>query len=136
MERTKFKLPILRRIIMTYLGMYLLLLLDGFNTTTTIVATACLIWAGIVYVITSTENCDTEVRKECIKELYADLSLKVGIISMFLAVFVPTTKQAALIYIAPKVINNEVIENVPEITKLGTEYLKELLKEKTDDIKR
>jgi hypothetical protein len=56
--------------------------------------------------------------------------------AMFLAVFVPTTKQAALIYIAPKVVNNEVIENVPEITKLGTEYLKELLKEKTDDIKR
>lgn len=121
---------------MSYLGMYLLLLLDGFNTTTTIVATACLIWAGIIYVITSTENCDVEVRKECIKELYADLSLKVGVISMLLAVFVPTTKQAALIYITPKIVNNEVIENVPEITKLGTEYLKELLKEKTDDIKR
>lgn len=120
---------------MTYLGMYLMLLLDGFNTATSIVATACLIWAGIVYVITSTENCDTEVRNECIKELYADLSLKIGIISMLLAVFVPTTKQAALIYIAPKIVNNEVIENVPEITKLGTEYLKELLKEKTNDIK-
>lgn len=115
--------------------MYLLLLLDGFNTATSIVAAFCLIWSGIVYVITSTE-CDTEVRNECIKELYADLSLKVGIICMFLAIFVPTTKQAALIYIAPKVVNNEVIENAPEITKLGTEYLKELLKEKTNDIKR
>lgn len=120
---------------MAYLGMYLMLLLDGFNTTTSIIATACLIYAGIIYVITSTENCDAEVRNECIKELYADLSLKIGIISMFLAVFVPTTKQAALIYITPKIVNNEVIENVPEITKLGTEYLKELLKEKTIDIK-
>ena len=121
---------------MSYLGIYLILLLDGFNTATCIISTFCLIWAGIVYVITSTESCDAEVRSECIKELYADLSLKVGIISMFLAVFVPTTKQAALIYIAPKVVHNEVIENVPEITKLGTEYLKELLKEKTNDIKR
>lgn len=116
--------------------MYLILLLDGFNTASSVISIACLIWAGIVYVITSTENCDAEVRNECIKELYADLSLKVGIISMFLAIFVPTTKQAALIYITPKVVNNEVIENVPEITKLGTEYLKELLKEKTNDIKR
>lgn len=121
---------------MTYLGMYLLLLLDGFNTTTSIIAIACLIWAGIVYAISSTENCDAEVRSEFIKELYADLSLKVGVISMLLAVFVPTTKQAALIYITPKIVNNEVIENVPEITKLGTEYLKELLKEKTNGIKR
>lgn len=116
--------------------MYLILMLDGFNTVTSVISIACLIWAGIVYVTAITENCDVEVRNECIKELYADLSFKVGIISMLLAVFVPTTKQAALIYIAPKVVNNEVIENVPEITKLGTEYLKELLKEKTDDIKR
>lgn len=116
--------------------MYLMLLLDGFNTTTSVISIVCLMWAGLIYVITATQDCDTEVRNECIKELYADLSLKVGVISMLLAVFVPTTKQAALIYIAPKIINNEVIENVPEITKLGTEYLKELLKEKTDDIKR
>ena len=115
--------------------MYLMLLLDGFNTATSVVSTFCLMWAGIIYVVASVQDCDAEVRDECIKALYADLSLKVGIISMFLAVFVPTTKQAALIYIAPKVINNEVIENVPEITKLGTEYLKELLKEKTNDIK-
>lgn len=121
---------------MTYLGMYLILLLDGFNTATSVVSTVCLMWAGLIYVVASVQDCDAEVRDECIKALYADLSLKVGIISMFLALFVPTTKQAALIYIAPKVVNNEVIENVPEITKLGTEYLKELLREKTDDIKR
>ena len=58
-------------------------------------------------------------------------------ISLSLAVFLPSSKGIAFIYVAPKLIENnnvkETFANIPELAKLGTDYLKELLKEKVNN---
>ncbi len=49
---------------------------------------------------------------------------------------IPTTKEAAFIWIAPQIVENgavkETVKNIPELTRLGTEYLKNVLKEKVE----
>lgn len=61
-------------------------------------------------------------------------------IFLSLVVFLPTSKGIAFIYVAPKLIENdnvkETFANIPELAKLGTDYLKELLKEKVNDGQR
>lgn len=63
----------------------------------------------------------------------------VSLILIILGMLLPTTKQAAFIYIAPQIIENgavkDTVKNIPELTKLGTDYLKELLKEKVENVK-
>lgn len=58
-------------------------------------------------------------------------------IFLSLAVLLPTSKGIAFIYVAPKLIENdnvkETFANIPELAKLGTDYLKELLKEKANN---
>lgn len=48
-------------------------------------------------------------------------------------ILIPTTKQAAFIYIAPAIVNNKDIQDslkkIPELTNLGLQYLGETLKE-------
>lgn len=58
-------------------------------------------------------------------------------ISLSLAVLLPTSKGIAFIFVAPKIVENgdvkETFANIPELAKLGTEYLKDLLKEKVNN---
>ena len=60
------------------------------------------------------------------------------VIAIILSVLLPSTKQAAFIWIAPQIVENgavkDTVKNIPELTQLGTEYLKELLKEKVNDV--
>ncbi len=57
--------------------------------------------------------------------------------ALIISALLPTTKQAAFIYIAPQIIENgavkDTVKNIPELTKLGTDYLKELLKDKINE---
>jgi hypothetical protein len=75
---------------------------------------------------------DLKVMKKIIK-----LVAPVFIISLMFTTLVPSTKQAAFIWIAPQIVENgavkDTVKNIPELTKLGTEYLKELLKEKFNE---
>ncbi len=63
--------------------------------------------------------------------------LWVLIVSTILCCLVPNTKQAAFIWIAPQIVENgavkETAANIPELAKLGTDYLKEVLKQKIDE---
>lgn len=124
---------------MSYLEMYILLMLDSFTILASVMATFCLVWALLVFFGCMIQDADSDIIAEVIGKLYADKALIIGTISLLLALFVPNTKQAALIYITPQIVNNEAVsdtvKNMPELTKLGTDYLKELLKEKTNDIK-
>ena len=64
------------------------------------------------------------------------VALPIFIIGGLVKVLTPTTKQMAFIYIAPAIVNNkdiqETFKQMPELTNLGLEYLKETLKEKID----
>ena len=58
------------------------------------------------------------------------------VIALIIATLLPSTKQAAFIWVAPQIVENgavkDTVKNIPELTKLGTEYLKQLLEEKTN----
>lgn len=76
---------------------------------------------------------DTHNTEKDLKQIYTDFKkmLSYFIITALLLVFIPSQKQAAFIMIAPAIVENkdlkETVKNIPELTKLGTEYLKEML---------
>ena len=132
---------------MTYLGMYILTKLDSWHSFTGCIGVILLITAVIAAILLAPiVDCFKNYNEPFIKK-YADyakiLRFKtlfiVAISFMVLAQLLPTTKQAAFIWIAPQIIENgavkDTVKNIPELTKLGTDYLKELLKEKVNDIK-
>lgn len=130
---------------MTYLGMYILTKLDSWQ---------CFMWtSGFVLIVVTgimlfgcviaPSECYGEVMdsfKGYTKAIHIKDVFIIGVILLILGQLLPTTKQAAFIWVAPQIIDNgavkDTVKNIPELTKLGTEYLKELLKEKTNDIKR
>ena len=51
----------------------------------------------------------------------------VFVISMAISVFLPTTKQMAVIIVAPKIVNNEAIQTIPgKLVDLSNAWLDEL----------
>lgn len=125
--------------------MYILTKLDSWNRFTGGVGITLLIVTIIASIILAAiVDCNKGYDENFIK-VYVDyakvLRFKtlfiVAVSLMMLAQLLPTTKQAAFIYIAPQIIENgavkDTVKNIPELTKLGTDYLKELLKEKINE---
>ena len=127
---------------MNYLGMYILTKLDSWNSFTGKYGVVMLIIA-VIMLIVSIIICDdwyddfTESLKKLIKSLHIKTVFISGIVLLAFSQLLPTTKQAAFIWIAPQIIENgavkDTVKNIPELTKLGTDYLKELLKEKINE---
>lgn len=63
---------------------------------------------------------------------YLKASTITFIISVSLLTFTPTTKQAALIFLSGQEDVVATAKNLPKLTKLGTDYLIELLEENKD----
>lgn len=120
---------------------YLLVKLDDFLCLSAFLMILTGLILGIVCLLTAIETADgssyyekdLKVMKKIIK-----LVAPMFILSLMFTTLVPSTKQAAFIWIAPQIVENgavkDTVKNIPELTKLGTEYLKELLKEKVDDV--
>lgn len=74
--------------------------------------------------------------KQYLKDFMWYKVFTVSVVFLTIATLLPTTKQAAFIWVAPQIIENgavkDTVKNIPELTKLGTDYLKELLKEKVN----
>lgn len=126
---------------MPYLGFYILTMLDVWTETLFFTSICGFILTSIGFIPmcissiaegVSDEEYNSVLKRFKIKGLYT-LFISLFIISMLL----PTTKQAAFIWIAPQIVENgavkDTVKNIPELTKLGTDYLKKLLKEKTND---
>ena len=127
---------------MNYLGMYILTKLDSWHSFTGGCGIVTLVASGIVLIgaIVCCSDCYDdfiESLKKLIKSLHIKAVFISGIILLVFSQLLPTTKQAAFIYIAPQIIENgavkDTVKNIPELTKLGTDYLKELLKEKINE---
>ena len=128
---------------MSYFGMYLLAKLDCWQSSTLNLGVILLVIASILTVITlvvgGIELYSDEGKS--IKRLARIFKLKtmftVSSILIGISMVLPTTKQAAFIYVAPQIIENgavkDTVKNIPELAKLGTDYLKELLKEKINE---
>lgn len=130
---------------MTYLGMYILTKLDSWQCFSNGAGSMLLVAAGIMLLGCAMACNDhygafVEDTKELLETIHVKIVFISGVVLLVLAQILPTTKQAAFIYIAPQIIENgavkDTVKNIPELTKLGTDYLKELLKEKVNDIKR
>ena len=127
---------------MNYLGMYILTKLDSWHSFTGRYGIIMLIAAGIILIgsIIGCSDCYgdfTESLKKLIKSLHIKTVFISGIVLLAFSQLLPTTKQAAFIWIAPQIIENgavkDTVKNIPELTKLGTDYLKELLKDKINE---
>ena len=128
---------------MNYFGMYLLAKLDCWQNGTQNFGVILLVIASILTIFTLIVG-GIELYSdggESVKNLAKIFKLKmifiVSAILLGISMVLPTTRQAAFIYVAPQIIENgavkDTIKNIPELTKLGTDYLKELLKEKIDE---
>ena len=119
---------------------YLLVKLDDFMCASCIVMCLTGFITALLSLLTVIESCDryNSYEKEIsVKTKILKFSIPVFFISVLFAMLMPNTKQAAFIWIAPQIVENgavkDTVKNIPELTKLGTEYLKELLKEKVND---
>jgi hypothetical protein len=122
---------------MLYLGMYLLTIVDRLcfvvGPLTFLLGIGVII--GTVGMIGSSIDGDDEFTN-IIQPWYRRI-LCSFLLCLSLLIFIPSSKAIAFIYIAPQLIENgavkDTVKNIPELTKLGTEYLKELLKDKVEE---
>lgn len=123
---------------MKYLGYYLFVKLDTLCMVFTAMSIISIILIGVTFFVSlflySSEG-DKSVF-DFIKKYKKNIMSYIFII-FSLAILTPTSKQAAFIVIAPEIVENgevkDTFKNIPELTKLGTEYLKETLKEKVNE---
>lgn len=128
---------------MNYLGIYLLTKLDSWQSFSwglgiTFLIASALITLGCGLEADSHHGEKFERWKKYVKTLRVKVLFSTSIALMVFAQLIPTTKQAAFIWVAPQIIENgavkDTVKNIPELTKLGTEYLKELLKDKVEEL--
>lgn len=125
---------------MSYLGFYLLTKLDDFGAVLFVISILCFIAFAIIFIPSLMCSVEAEETRdefvETMKKLWVFKVFWTGVICLTIATVLPTTKQAAFIWIAPQIVENgavkDTVKNIPELTKLGTDYLKELLKEKVN----
>ena len=127
---------------MDYFMIYLLTQLDSFKKYLLTFGTISAVVTGVILfvcVIISSDSYNNakEVFLEYIKMCRFKLLVVLFCVFYSVAMLLPSTKQAAFIYIAPQIINNgdvkDSIKAIPELAKLGTEYLKTMLKDKIEE---
>ena len=124
---------------MTYFLMYLMTIVDKIPVV--LGPITVLLGLGVMAgaVVTMISSVDGE--EELVKAILPWYKRMVGIFIMLLSLlmFIPSSKGIAFIYIAPQIIENgavkDTVKNIPELTKLGTEYLKEILADKIQETK-
>lgn len=111
---------------MNSLLIYLWLKLDAVIILLVVISGTLLLFYPLLTFLISLEVYD---EKEFYKKWFKKKVIIIGIISLLFAVFLPSSKQVAIIYVAPKVVNSKVVkEDIPEIYNYGMEALKEQMK--------
>ena len=132
---------------MSYLGFYILAKLSDIGcvlSTLSIIGFICcfvLLFPIMIKADESSSYSDPDrffnkLFKQYLKDFMWYKVFTMSAVFLTIATLLPTTKQAAFIWIAPQIVENgtvkDTVKNIPELTKLGTDYLKELLKEKVN----
>lgn len=129
---------------MTYFEAYLLTRLDSFGHFFCILFGISIIFfgiSGIIWAVGEGEWEDSK-KKEARKRWLPVVKylLIVTAVSGFIFSLIPTTKEAAFIYLAPAIVNNKdiqkTIKKIPELSGLGLEYLGEILKSEIYESKK
>lgn len=128
---------------MDYFMIYLLTQLDSIKRFLFVFGTLSAVTMGVILFICGMLSADSygENARKALQEYLKICRFKlfVTIFCVFhsVAMLLPSTKQAAFIYIAPQIIANgdvkDSIKAIPELAKLGTEYLKTMLKDKIEE---
>lgn len=124
---------------MTYFLMYLLTIVDKIPVVLGPIAVLLGIGVGAGAIVMMASSIDGE--EELIKGIlpWYKRGLCAFILLTSLLILMPSSKGIAFIYIAPQIIENgavkDTVKNIPELTKLGTEYLKEILTDKIQETK-
>lgn len=112
---------------------YLLAILNNIRTTTEIMTVISFISLGSLTIFLALLISEGTEIPVYLKKFHRALCI-VASIMLILATFIPSQKQVAFIILAPAIVENkdmqETLKNIPEIARLGTEYLKEMLQEK------
>ena len=119
--------------------MYLLLMLDGICIITAIMTIVSALITFIIGVMSVASDVNEEEQKYARK--FLKYLVPIFVLSLLLSVFIPNTKQAATIFLVPKVLNNEKVQDIGQngldlannLLKLSNEYIENNLitKEKT-----
>ena len=134
---------------MTYFQAYLLTRLDPFLALFSGLATIVLILIIINFIaqlmalvmrVESYGEAATKNNSLCKKVAsYFKITVPLFIVILTIKSLIPTTKEAAFIYVAPAIVNNQdlqkTIKKLPELSGLGLEYLGEILKQEIKDAK-
>jgi hypothetical protein len=133
---------------MSYLGFYILAKLNDIGCVLSTLSIIGFIFCAIAIIpiaLTADTNSSYSDPDKSFNKLFKQYQkdfmwykvFTVSAVFLTIATLLPTTKQAAFIWIAPQIVENgavkDTVKNMPELTKLGTDYLKELLKEKIND---
>ena len=115
------------------MGYYLFAILDNISCALVFAAIGIFI-IGICTGIAHSERRDEQAASKAITK-----SIIIALVLVFINTFIPNQKQMAFIISAPYIFENQDLkdasQNTSEIIKMGTEYLKDVLSEKTDKAK-
>lgn len=124
---------------MDYFMMYLLTQLDSFRRAMSTFSIISFAIAILVFILSAFLSYDDTVKSfhDYLKTYRLKLFAILFCVFYSAGTLIPSTKQAAFIYIAPQIIANgdvkDSIKAIPELAKLGTEYLKTMLKDKIEE---
>ena len=124
---------------MTYFLMYLLTIVD--NIPVALAPVTVLLGIGSLLVIVALAGYTIDGDDDFLNKLRPLFKRVICsfIVCLSNCIFTPSSKGIAFIYIAPQIIENgavkDTVKNIPELTKLGTEYLKEILADKIQETK-
>lgn len=128
---------------MTHFQAYLLTRLDGLNhyaTVFTVLAFIISFLSSLAFVLSHDSFICKDIENTKRFGKIAIISLCIGLFFSLIKLLTPTTKEAAFIYIAPAIVNNqnvqETFKKLPELSSLGLEYLGGILKEEIGEGKK
>lgn len=115
---------------MSIFELYLLTRLDAINSGLTLVLVLSLTAAGFIFLFASMENCsfNTSEEDKVVDKMYkaAKKLVITGIIAGAIIMFIPTTKEVAVIYGLNYITNNEEAKKLPDnILKAVNKQLEE-----------
>lgn len=126
---------------MTYFQAYLLTRLDSFQHLLqglSGVATILIVVNGVALIsLLVIDDTDKSIFYKVAS--YFKITVPLFIVILVIKSLIPTTKEAAFIYVAPAIVNNQdiqkTIKKLPELSGLGLEYLGEILKQEIKETK-
>ena len=114
--------------------MYCILKLDGLHSTFVVFALVSAIILGVA--VSAWMACDDEDKDSAFLFRVVKCSLITFIVFLIPAVFLPTTKEMAMIKVVPMIANSEIAREMPAdagvLYRMGIEAIKEKLTEKKD----